>query len=95
MHTTAAAPLLRLASAVLSEIGEDWEAEHAYVPVEPRSPASEIPDFQKEGCFTGRRRPLAGGPPPENHAGFGDFHASVPHFGFLGGRIKQTDLQAL
>jgi transposase-like protein len=45
------ASLLRLASAVLSEISDDWETERAYLTMEARCPTSENPDFQKGCCF--------------------------------------------
>lgn len=41
------ASLLRLASAVLSEISDDWETERDYLNMEARCPTSEIRDLQK------------------------------------------------
>jgi transposase-like protein len=50
------ASLLRLASAVLSEISDDWETERAYLTMEARGPTSENPDLQKGCCFIRSRR---------------------------------------
>ena len=45
------ASLLRLASAVLSEISDDWETERAYLNMEARWPTSENHDLQKRCCY--------------------------------------------
>ncbi len=45
------ASLLRLASAVLSKISDDWEPERAYLNMEARCPASENRDLQNRCCF--------------------------------------------
>jgi putative transposase len=45
------ASVLRLVSAVLSEISDDWETERAYLNMKARSPARSYRHLQKRGCF--------------------------------------------
>ena len=48
------ASLLRLPSAVLSEITADWEVQRTYLTMEARYPDSENPELQKGCCFIRR-----------------------------------------
>ena len=50
-HFPNEASLLRLASAVLSEISDDWETERAYLNMETRCPTSRNHDLEKRCCF--------------------------------------------
>ncbi len=45
------ASVLRLVSAVLSEISDDWETERSYLNMKARWPASSYRHLQKRGCF--------------------------------------------
>ena len=50
------ASLLRLASAVFSEISDDWDTEHDCLNVEARCPTSENPGLQTRCCFLGQEQ---------------------------------------
>jgi hypothetical protein len=43
--------VLRLVSAVLSEISDDWETDRSYLNMKARWPARSCRHLQKKGCF--------------------------------------------
>jgi hypothetical protein len=45
------ASVMRLVSAVLSEISDDWETDRSYLNMKARCPACSYRHLQKRGCF--------------------------------------------